>query len=134
LTFFTAFGLTLGVVTIIRTGIQRTQVTQTPRPMTLTQAPPSPSPLERPWQAAAIPSAPAEPAPPGLVKPAQAPPAFVQRIRDPFTTLLRRSPQDEALDEATKAYTMMEVAMRNAATALPASEPSAPPSSLIQPD
>jgi hypothetical protein len=129
LTFFTAFGLTLGVVTIIRTGFQRTRTAQAPRPALLAKAPLSQEPPVQVMQAAAVQSIPADPAPTLIIEPPPAPPARVQRIRDPFTAALRRTPQDEALEEATRVYSMMEVALRDAVTVLPAAAVGSPSSS-----
>jgi hypothetical protein len=118
LTFFTAFGITLGIVTIVRTGLERTQVAQAPRPAALAKPPTAEEPPVQLMQAAAVVQV--SIAPPVIVEPPPATPARVQRLRDPFAAVLRRTPQDEALEEATRVYSMMEVALRDAVTVLPA--------------
>ncbi len=105
LTFFIAFGMTLGVVSIVRTGLPGAPVTLPTRVRL---------PLPPPALVSAVPSISVAPRP-------LAP--RVQRTRDPFAAALSPEPEDAALAEATHVYHLMEAALRDAARTLPAPQP-----------
>ena len=109
LTFFIAFGMTLGVVRIVRTGPPRAPLTTpVPAPAEATLLP------DPPALVSTTPSLSVEPLPP-------APPA--QRTHDPFVDAVSPESEDTALAEATHAYHLMEAALRDAAKTLPALQP-----------
>ncbi|OGW90669.1 MAG: hypothetical protein A3D28_05840 [Omnitrophica bacterium RIFCSPHIGHO2_02_FULL_63_14] len=105
LAFLIVFGATLGVVSIVRAGLQRAPVA-IPAPR-VTPQPAPPAPMS---------------AAPGV---SVAPPR-AQRSRDPFAAALLPEPEDAALAEATRVYHLMEAALRNAARTIPALQTNPP--------
>lgn len=111
LTFCIAFGVTLGIVTIARTSLQRAgMAARVPRPIPPTAPPASP--------VSAVPN----------VSVAPPPPPHPQRSRDPFAEALSPDPDDAALAEAARVYRLMEAVLRDATSTVPVppSDPSTP--------
>jgi hypothetical protein len=123
LTFFIAFGVTLAIITIVRSGLQRARVAAS-----------TPQLLPPPDPPAAIPVS-AAPAVSVLSVAPEAPPRL-QRGRDPFAEALSPEPEDAALAEATRVYTLMESALREASRTIsaPQTAPSIPAETPDVPD
>ena len=113
LTFAIAFGMTLGIIAIVR---------QSPRPLAAM--------VQRLLPSAATPRAPASAAALPLIATVVPPAPRVATPRDPFIGAVVPEPEDAALAEAQRVYRLMEAALRDAATALPAPQTDAPPSSV----
>ena len=141
LTCVLAFGVTLGMIRIVRTGLPQLSWPLIRRPASRPAPPAMPAaepetPAPGSIAAAVVAVRPAAVVPNTSVVPPQPVLSHSRRGRDPFDAVLAPEPEDAALAEARRVYDLMEVSLREASRTIPVFRPDmAPPSdSLSVPD